>query len=658
MRWKLTFVLLLLNAAAFYYIYHLERQEDPREQLQRDSQLVLPRAGDIVGITMESLADGRKRTLEKTRPGWQLTEPVRWPANENAVQKILTQLEYLEREVRIPLSDIEKSGQTLKDFGLAPARFRLTLDSLGGEQTFLDIGAPTQMGQRLYVMAEGSGEVLVVNDGLLAAIAAPLSDLRSQRVFDIPVFELESLTIQTSGQRIRLAKGKDGWSFETPVPAKADDQLVQNALALVVGQRAVQLLAPGSVTPELTGLATPALRMTLGGNNRRQTLLIGASVAELSKGAPAQLYARLESGDDDGTIFTVLAAPFEWLTRAQEELRERRVLRFDPAKVTALEIQRGGKNLTLQKLESRGPDEPAAWQSVSTMANGEVKTESAATPRVTALVTALNQLEAVAFVSDAPAPSDLQAWGLDDPVASVTVRAARDWTLILGNNAGTTDEETAEPWANPRNLYARTAGHPSVFAVDLSILGDLRVDPLAYRDRVLTSLPRGARVRAIKITDLEDDKVLFEQHIDPQSETWASALADDDPDRNTVLALVDTLKEFRVKEYLLPRFEALPNLPWRYRLEAEVDMPGGGGQPETRSYSFAVRDGLKQVGGAPRENVTFLLTKPTIDALFPLSFARNPPAAPLSPEEVEQADVDAGGPRHVAPVPETAPAKP
>ncbi|GHC02351.1 DUF4340 domain-containing protein [Cerasicoccus arenae] len=654
MRWKLTFLLLLLNVAAFYYLYYLENREDPREVIKDMSALVLPQAGDITGITLTARSqDGQARTrvLEKTRRGWQLTSPVKWPANENAVQKILAQLEFLEKEANFPLSDIEKSGQKLSDFGLDPAQFELVLTSLDdssakGKETRLEIGSTTGMGNRLYVMAPGGKEVLVVGDELLGSIAVPLAELRSQRIFDIPVFELESLTVQTTAQRIRLVKSSDGWSFETPVPAKADDQLVQNALALIVGQRVERLIPTGEISPELAGLTTPTLRITLGGNNRRQTLLLGGPVTGLPENTPPQLYARLENGGEDTTIFTVQKSPFEWLTRAQEELRERRILRFDPTKVSSLEINRAGKTLTLQRLEPRSADEPPAWQSVAAASSGgEVKTETAATPLVEQLIQQLNQMEVIAFVSDAPAPSDLVSWGLSDPVAQVTIRGARDWTLLLGNNISPEGQTSPPPWANPRNLYAKTSGKASVYAVDLSILGALRADSLAYRNRTLTSLPKDARVQSLTITDLSANKVLLEKRIKPESETWPTVLTEDDIDRSEILTLVDSLKDFKVKEYLLPEFKELPNLPWRYRLDADIILPGGDGSSEKRSYYFTIRDGIRQVGGSPRQNVTFLLAQPLIDALFPLTLEKLPPNTPKSPKEVLEAPLDSGAPR-------------
>ncbi|MEO0795544.1 MAG: DUF4340 domain-containing protein [Verrucomicrobiota bacterium] len=641
MRWKLTIILLLLNLAAFAYIYYLENREDPRQTMRESSSLVLPSPSNIDQVTLTATNDGKvfSRVLEQTREGWQLTEPVKWPANENAVQNILNQLKFLEQETSFPMSDIEKSGQSLKQFGLDPARFELRLRERDGKETKLEIGAPTQMGNRLYVLAPSGDKVIVVGDQLLTAIALPLSDLRSQRIFNIPVFELESLTVQTTGQRIRLVKGNDGWSFETPVPAKADDDLVQNALALVVGQRAVRLLEPGSITPELAGLTTPALRVTIGGHNNRQTLLLGEKVPDLPEGTPEQFYARLDNGEDDATIFTVLASPFEWLTRAQEELRERRILRFDPTKVSALEINRAGKNLTLQTLEASGTNNPGAWQSVAAVPGGEVQTEVVATQLVERLIANLNRLEAVAFVSDAPAPSDLENWGFTDPVAKVTIRANNELTLILGNNISSADLTNPPIWANPRNIYAKTADKPYVYAVDLSILGALRADPLAYRSRKLSTLPKGARIQSLKITDLEANKVLLDETIDPQTQTWPTALPTDNVDRSEILSVIDTLKDFQVKDYLLPRFEALPNLPWKYRLDAQIILPGGDGSSEKYEYFFSVRDGIRQVGGSPRENVTFLLKQPLIDALFPLTLPKSPPSVPNSPKEVENTEV-------------------
>ena len=74
------------------------------------------------------------------------------------------------------------------------------------------------------------------------------------------------------------------------------------------------------------------MRVTLHGNKRRQTLIIG-NKAPATRSEPTY-FARIE---DNPTVFTVAAEPFDELRKAQEALRERSFMSFEPSTLTAIE---------------------------------------------------------------------------------------------------------------------------------------------------------------------------------------------------------------------------------------------------------------------------------------------------------------------------------
>src|SRR5690606_32087058 len=108
--------------------------------------------------------------------------------------------------------------------------------------------------------------------------------------------------------------------------------------------------------------AAPELRISIEGNNRQETLLIGEPVPPpaapgTTKPAAADVpryYAQLEGRS---AVFTVTLSPalMEWLQNAQENLREKRILEFDVAAVTKIELsspmQPNEPPVTLQRLE-------------------------------------------------------------------------------------------------------------------------------------------------------------------------------------------------------------------------------------------------------------------------------------------------------------------
>ncbi|MGE9289712.1 MAG: hypothetical protein ACQKBT_01900, partial [Puniceicoccales bacterium] len=101
-----------------------------------------------------------------------------------------------------------------------------------------------------------------------------------------------------------------------------------------------------------------------------------------------------------------------------------------------------------------------------------------------------------------------------------------------------------------------------------------------------------------------------------------------EPPKTSFVTLVKQIRSFRVESYLssafTPGLEIEPGrtIPWRYRLESEVELPGSGESTVVRKeYYFTERvEGTLQGGGSEEEQATFILTQTLIDAwadLFP-----------------------------------------
>lgn len=639
MRWKFTVILLLLNIVAAWYLYHVESGNDLQGRLERHSRDIVPAMNNIDQLTIELRGDNgqmQRRVLARQRERWELLEPVRWPANENAVQNILTQLDFLSEQVAIPLADIERSGQSLADFGLSDPRVIIRYRTIDGKEGEVKLGAPTKMGRRLYLLPPAGQEILVVQEELLNAVAMPLSSLRELRIFDIPPFEIQSLAVQAGEQRIRLVKTANNWRFETPVSAPASNDLVENTLNMLYGQQALSLLSESSVNPDLVGLRNPRMRISLGGNNRRQTLLLGAPVpaSELPAGSPAQAYARIDDSQSQGTVFTVMEAPFEFLRQAPDQLRERNFMHLDVSKVNSVQIQRGGQSLNLQKLEPSKDNDAITWQAIVGGGSAMVRNEAVSTTEVQKLLSVIGEINAMEFISDSPVASALSDWGLDEPVAQVRIRGLDgiDTTLLLGKNIP----------EQPYLIYAKTRDSNTVYAVEARILGALQTSPLAYRNRQLDPLPQGARVVGLKIVDLTDESTLYNKQIDPQTQTWPESLADaDEQERAAVLGLLGAAQNFTVRDYLSEGTAAPEAMPWRYLLEVSIQTPASDDAApaqQTRTYLFTERQGLTQIGASQAADLTFTLPETLLKSLTPLTLEAHPPQLPaVTPEQVRDA---------------------
>lgn len=643
MRTKVTLVLVFLNVALFFFIFRFERRWRTEDSWKESRRRVLgAEAADIRTLTITG--SNRDLALTKRGDGWFITKPIEWPANPNAVSRIINDLQFLEHETSFNVSDLAKNGQSLADYGLDHPKLTVAFTSgdPNGTQstlpTLLRLGDTTKDGIRLYLLSPDGERVHVVSQSLARSLSLSFEELRADNIFTIPVFEARSLNLQTAAPanlRIRLRRDASRWTFEAPFTARANKvatELAINSLNALRVKSFITQNPPASLPAD-----KPALRISLEGNNRRETLLLGDPVAPANSTPPTgtavspdiEYYAQL---DGRAALFTVsLPGKLkETLDQAQDKLRESRIIEFEPRAVTALTLTAPGQPpLTLQRLETGEQSaEMAAWQIVL---RGDgvrgLQTVPADRAAVARLLEKLSLLSAKTFQSDAPRDADLETWGFNRPEREITltVPGAQPITLQIG-------------LATPRDdvAYARLAGSASVYSVDAEILRDTPVVARAWRDRLLRELPAGARITALKLTDLASDTVMFDTAIDDAGRPVNPAVPV--PAVQTVVAHLRTL---RAQEFMLDQFVDRVSIageerPWRYQLDATISLVGGAGeQTSNTTLKLTPRvGGDRQWAGSPANefNTVFAMPQALVDALWTLTEGpRDPgPTAPKS----------------------------
>ena len=242
MRTKVTLVLLFLNVALFFFIFQFERRWRTEESWKEARRRVLgAEAADI--RSLEITGGTHVLALAKRGDTWFVTSPLEWPANPNAINRILTELQFLEHETSFNVADLAKSGLTLANYGLDQPRLTITITSgdpaspsLAANPTrvtVLRIGDLTKDGRRRYLRSPDGERIHVVSQSLARSLGLTVDDLRSDALFTIPVFEAVSLNLQTAAPanlRIRLHRAGSRWSFETPITARASKNAAELAI--------------------------------------------------------------------------------------------------------------------------------------------------------------------------------------------------------------------------------------------------------------------------------------------------------------------------------------------------------------------------------------------------------------------------------------------
>lgn len=604
MRWKITITLILLNIITFYGILYFQKHGQNKSTETRN--VLGTNIIDIDKIEIINKAFKEPRILERQNGQWKITSPIEWPANLFAIQRIITQLQFLIHEARFSIEEIEKTGQSLEDYGLKDPNIILKFHGINGENT-LAIGNPTPVGNRVYVMDPDQKNVLVVKNSLLDSIAANLEELRAQQIFNIPLYELNKLKIQILSPhnlKIWLSKNKDSWSFDAPIQANANNVLVNNTINQLTSINTHRIVLGHEADQAEILLHKPLMKITLEGNNQKQTLLIAEPEQQTTE--DKEYYAQLEN---NSTIFTVSAQPFHSLQNAQEALREKQLITIKPDTLRNITISQSRKKVQLQKLENGG------WQLASKDASGKLVTTAADDKELAKIQQRLAALEIISFVSDAPSNVDLENFGFHDPQRIIELDANKKQVLLIGG---------LDPISG--NLYAKLEESPYVYCVNPNILSFFPVNDLYYKMRILDKLPKGALITHLKISLLTPkEEVLFDQSIDPSNTDWATALSNsNNPHKESILGILEDLKEFKVKNFLKNHFEdpasldAETQLPWVYKIEATTLLPGGDtSKTTTLEYFFTKRlSGVLQIGGSKQKDVIFSSDQNWIDHLF------------------------------------------
>jgi len=622
MRSKVTLVLLFLNVALFFFIFYFERDWRIERASQEARRRVLgPEAANIRTLEVTGTAPGSSFSIERRGDAWFLTRPVEWPANLNAVSRILNELQFLEHETSFSTRDLGKNGQKLADYGLDQPKLTLSFTSgdegAAGRTTVLRIGDTTKVGDHLYLLSNDGQKIHVVSRSLADSLSVPFDQLRSDVIYSIQVFEARSLNLQTaapSNVRVRLDREGTRWLFRTPVNARAGKNATELAINALDALRVKSFVLQNP--PATPPAAAPSLRVTIEGNNRHETLFVGAQTDE-----DHVYYAQLE---DRRAIFTVSIPQglMNTLRNAADDLRDRHILDFDASAVTSITLSALNQpELALQRLESAGGGHEAGWQIIrrgsASPGSQALAADSAAVQR---LLEQLETLSALRFQSDAPTNADIEDWGFNRP--------EREVALTIGGTPSTqVTLQVGLPTKRENIAYARIAGLPSVYAVEPDILKDTSASPLAWRERLLESLPASARITSLTLTNAGDNSVVYSRKLS-ESETWETAVASEAPPRKAaVTEILGQLRALRAARFVQDGFPdkvfaAGEVRSWKYRLDATVALPGGAGagQVNTMTLWFAERTGgTEQLAGSKDFGAVFAVEQPLLDALWTLT---------------------------------------
>lgn len=616
MRLKLTFLLLALNIALGGYLFYFDKEQSTRSLLDATTRLILnPEfVSNLDRIEIDGTGLSAPWTLERGETGWRATSPYEWRANPYALEHLFFQLRQLSWESRFSIRDLRNSGRSLESYDLADPPVQIRLQQNGISQSLL-LGAPTEIGQRLYLMSPDGEFIYVVPRAILDVLRKDLEHLLDRRIFGLSTESIRAVQVQDrsrSNVRVRLERTGNRWEFVSPIATAADPERVESMLQEWTQLEVASFMEGASGVSEIDG---DAMRLTFEGMGQRETLVLSPPTDSGDGGA--DYIGRREAFP---IRFRIRAEQVETLKRLQDNLRERRVLAAYSEDWSSLEIHFGDLGLTLQQLENGG------WQVLYKDEQGELRTLPADPAAVDQLRSLMRTMEVQSFVSDAPSEGDLERFGLANPQRR----------LVLRNAAGSLVEFRIGdiPENGETLLYARTNQSSSVFLVRPHVLAALSLDPYAYRERTIRKLPPSVGLESLTLVHRPTGSVLLQE--DQLNEREAVILA----------RLKSYLRLTRVERFLTKPFaDPLPldadrQLDWPYRIEASRSFASSGSQEQAPLELFLSErlGGSTQYVGDPESGLVGILPAELVELLDPvLTEFPTPPEPPESVPPTEAA---------------------
>ncbi|HEY6332021.1 MAG TPA: DUF4340 domain-containing protein, partial [Blastocatellia bacterium] len=236
-----TIILVLAAVVIAVAVYFLDiRGGKPRDEKPETSTPMVSFKADDVS-SMSITRSGQTVTLEKQNGKWAITQPMAAPANQSAVDSLISSVTSSNIE-----RTLEPSPDELKSFGLADPAVVVEIRLNDGKSQTLKLGAKDFSGLSAYAQLGGSGGAVLVPASVLTNADKSVDDLRDKAILGVSQFDLKSISLTNEHGQIALAKDSGEWKMSKPVDAATDSTEMDSFLhELTTGEADEFISAPG-----------------------------------------------------------------------------------------------------------------------------------------------------------------------------------------------------------------------------------------------------------------------------------------------------------------------------------------------------------------------------------------------------------------------------
>lgn len=432
--------------------------------------------------------------------GWFLEYPVKARADEALINQLLSEMETMNASEVITERQREERDLDLADYGLDNPGARIKFGSRYFTKE-LDFGLSAPVGDAVYVKFRDETEVYAVDGSVSNLVPRDVSSLRDARIMPGDPAKVCRLEIHRPGGFVQLIRQRSGWWIQQPFSAPADGAVVDRLLEKLFKLKALQYvwdppaessgheIIQDTTMQDLYGFSddvSPArISVWMTGEELAREVVFGREIPD----QPGMVYARRR------TFETIFAVPVENAPLAgtgADDLRDRLIFPFEPARVREVGFEQGDARLVLHRRDDSGwmITDPVNWQ-----ADDDV---------VRQLVSALTRIKVAGYAGVGSGFNEGE-----DPDFRISVATGMCQSVNAAGPPEARDEfkrcsiemvSFGRPDSNGIRRVSFPNGQYAFMSKDaLSSVDPVKLtDPLQYRDRTVMSLA-SKNVRRIEI---------------------------------------------------------------------------------------------------------------------------------------------------------------
>lgn len=472
MNARATYIWLIVAASLLAFILINHRYAHPR--LQAGAPRLLPRLQAQSVSNLQVRPPGTNQLeihAQRVESGWQLTEPVNYPAQAIKVAQLLSHLEQLTPATTITAAEIRARPTAEAEFGLTSLQAASLIVSQPDYRVQLLIGARTAPGDQVFVQIVGQEGAFVVDAELLNFVPRTAQEWRDTSILSLKPGTYNLITVTNAGKvfELELDATTSLWRMVRPFPARAHQARIRESVEVL---QALQVQSFVSDDPaadlEAYGLQSPPLQIVFRqGTNLVAALQFGASPTN----QPNLVFARRLGAP---TIFTVLTDPLTGWRASFNEFRDPHLVALTEP-VDAVEV-RGETLFTLERQEGE------QWRVLPAGFRAD-------TDLVRELLATLSGLQIAQFVKDVVTEPDLPAYGLATPLRQFVLKSSITNAAGLKTNVVLADLHFGVSTNQADRVYVRRTDESFVYAITGNEFLRLPAAPWQLRERRFWDFP-------------------------------------------------------------------------------------------------------------------------------------------------------------------------